>query len=211
MFKIGADVYTTDGQAGKLMKVVIDPDTERITHLIVEKGLFQKTDRVVPIETLGDTSDEGIRLTLSTAELEQLPHYTESQFRVPDPGWERESYQVDDPAHVLRWGIHYAPPMVDEYVLTREEEFTRGVDADQSVIGKGTVVYDREGEVGAVETLQIDETTNQVTHLVVKSGLLDPQFVIPMSAVTSISDTGVNIDLTREQLTALSPTEPDAG
>ena len=211
MFKIGANVYTTDGPAGKLMKVVIDPDTERVTHLVVEKGFLQKTDRVVPIDALGETADDGLHLTLSTAALEQYPQFRESEFRVPDAGWERESYQVDDPAHVLRWGIHYAPPLVDEYVLTREEEVKRGVDADQPVIGKGTAVYDRDGEVGAVETLQIDETTHTVTHVVVKQGLLGPPLVVPMSAVSSISDTSVNIDLTREELMALAGQEPAAG
>ena len=211
MFKIGANVYTTDGQAGKLMKVVIDPDTERVTHLIVEKGFLQKTDHVVPVEALAETTDEGIRLNMSTADLEQLTQFQETDFRVPDPGWERDSYQVDDPAHVLRWGIHYAPPMVDQYTLTREEDVKRGVDADQPVIGKGMAVYDRSGELGTVETLYIDETTAQITHLVVKSGLLGPQLVIPMSAVTSVSDTAVNIDLTREQVQALAVKEADEG
>lgn len=211
MFKIGANVYTTDGQAGKLMKVVIDPDTERVTHLVVEKGFLQKTDRVVPIEALGEIADDGIHLTMSTADLEQYPQFSENEFRVPDPGWERESYQVDDPAHVLRWGIHYAPPMVDEYVLTREEEVKGGVDDDQPVIGKGMAVYDRDGEVGVVETLQVDETTGSITHLVVKHGLLGPHYVVPMAAVSSISDTGVNVDLTREELAAQSPADPEAG
>ena len=92
MFKIGADVYTTDGKAGKLMKVVIDPENERVTHLIVEKGLLAKTDRVVPLEAIAETGDDGIRLGLSTAELEELPQFNETEFRVPDPGWERISW-----------------------------------------------------------------------------------------------------------------------
>jgi ribosomal 30S subunit maturation factor RimM len=80
MFKIGAKVYTTDGEAGKLMKVVIDPDTERVTHLIVERGFLQKIDRVVPFEAVDNVTDEGIRLKVSTAELEQFPRYRGSHF-----------------------------------------------------------------------------------------------------------------------------------
>jgi sporulation protein YlmC with PRC-barrel domain len=211
MFKIGAKVYTTDGQAGKLMKVVIDPDTERVTHLIVERGFLQKIDRVAPLETMAEAADEGIRLNVSSAEFEQFPQFTESHFRLPDPGWEHERYQVDDPAHVLRWGIHYAPPQVMEFVVTRDEELKRGVDADLPVVGKGASVYGRDGQVGKVDELQIDEATGMITHLVVKQGLLGRPLVIPMSAVSSVSDTGVNVDLSSEQLKAMSATEPDTG
>jgi uncharacterized protein YrrD len=211
MFRIGSDVYTTDGQAGKLMKVVIDLETERVTHLIVEKGFLLKTDRVVPVEDIAEVTDAGIRLKVSTAELEQFAQFDEGEFRVPEPGWEHERYQVDDPIHVLRWGIHYAPPLDSDYAITREDALKEGVDADEPVIGKGTPVYDRDGQVGTVETLQVDETTSQITHLVVKQGLLGSSLVIPMSAVSSVSDSSVDIDLTREQLTALAAGKPEGG
>ena len=80
MFKIGADVYTTDGRAGKLVKVVTDADGDRGTHLIVEKGFLQRADRIVPCEAVAEATDERIRLNVSAAELEQFPPYRGSHF-----------------------------------------------------------------------------------------------------------------------------------
>jgi uncharacterized protein YrrD len=212
MFKIGENVYTTDGQAGKLMKIVINPETGHITHLIVEKGFLQKTDRVVPIEAVTDTTGDDIRLTVSTAELEQLPEFNQSEFRTEDPGWERDTYHVGDPDHAVRWDMAYGhnSPMEVERVHTSEGHLERGVDTDERVVSKGMKVYDYDGELGVVETVLVDEVTAQMTHLVVKHGFMGPHIAVPMSAVTTISEASVSINLTRDEAMALAGHKPAA-
>ena len=80
MFQIGTDVYTTDGRAGKLIKVIPDAAGAQVTHLVVEKGFRQTQDRVVPRRAVAAVTDEAIRLNVSTAELERFPQYHESYF-----------------------------------------------------------------------------------------------------------------------------------
>lgn len=45
-FKDGANVYTSDGKtAGSLQRVVIQPETKAVTHIVVHKGLLSLPNR----------------------------------------------------------------------------------------------------------------------------------------------------------------------
>ena len=55
-------VFALDGRTGHLDKVVIDPHTRRITHLIIHRGFLLTADRVVPVELVERTAPEGIFL-----------------------------------------------------------------------------------------------------------------------------------------------------
>lgn len=80
MFHIGADIYTTDGRAGMLWKVVLDPATRDVTHLIVDRRFLRKPDRVVSHSAVARATPYRIRLNMSTAELEQQPQHGGSPF-----------------------------------------------------------------------------------------------------------------------------------
>lgn len=200
MYKIGADVYTTDGRCGRLVKVVVDQDAGTVTDLVVEKGFLQKVDRVIPVAAIAEASPERIQLALSTAELEaSFAEYREEQFLRPEPGDQpMADYLVDDPAHVLRWGIHYAPH--SKPFAATEETIKQGVDAAQPVIGKGTPVYDRSGQAGTVGELLVDEATGRITHLVVNTGPLAHNLLVPMSLVTAVSEEAITVDAHRDEL-----------
>jgi sporulation protein YlmC with PRC-barrel domain len=200
MYKIGADVYTTDGRCGKLIKVVVDHDSGTVSHLVVERGLLHKVDRVIPVTAVAETSPKRIQLALGTAELEaSFDEYREEHFQRAEPGRQpMADYLVDDPAHVLRWGIHYTPPA--EPFAAHPETLKRGIDPDQPVIGKGTPVFDRDGQAGEVGEIQLDETTGQITHLVVNTGPLAHNLLVPMALVTGITDEGITIDAHRDAL-----------
>lgn len=80
MFQIGSDVYTTDGRAGQLVRVIPASGGERVTHLIVETGFPAKQERVVPRAAVAAVTDAGIHLNVNTAELEQFPPHHENEF-----------------------------------------------------------------------------------------------------------------------------------
>ena len=61
-FRIGAPVFAQDGRTGHLGKVVIDPHTRRVTHLIIHRGVLLAEDRVVPVELVERATPEGISL-----------------------------------------------------------------------------------------------------------------------------------------------------
>ncbi len=72
---IGADVYCRSEICGKLHKVVVGPESDRITNLIVERGFLQRTDRIVPVVLVADTDDESVSLAINAEELQAYPEY----------------------------------------------------------------------------------------------------------------------------------------
>jgi uncharacterized protein YrrD len=70
----GAPVEASDGHVGEVSELVIDPDTNQVTHLVLHKGhLFGHHDIAVPIADL-DRVDEGIvYLKIDKAAVKDLP------------------------------------------------------------------------------------------------------------------------------------------
>ena len=64
-FKEGASVVTTDEKvAGHLNRVVIDPETNQVTHIVIQRGLLDKVDLVVEVQISGEPAPEKGDLTL---------------------------------------------------------------------------------------------------------------------------------------------------
>ncbi|MCD6291625.1 MAG: BON domain-containing protein [Anaerolineae bacterium] len=204
MFKIGADVYCTDGRAGRLVKVVVDPHTRRVTDLIVEKGFLQKKDRVIPVDVVSEANEERIQLSISSRELTHYPVYRVEEFTVPAPGWDsRLGYSSDE---VLHWELRYgdlAVPAVEFRPMIRQR-VQKGIDPNETVIGRGTRVYNAEGTIGHIDHVLVDDKTGEITHLVLRKGILPRRLVVPIEMVKYIDEQGVYVKATREELERLT-------
>jgi uncharacterized protein YrrD len=65
-------VYCTDGVAGRLESVVTDGDSDRVSHLIIRRGALMGRDVTVRVEHIRSMGEEGINLTLTERELDDL-------------------------------------------------------------------------------------------------------------------------------------------
>ena len=70
-FAIGAEASCSDGPCGKVSRLVIDPDTRTVTHLVIEPRHRGHLGRLVPVG-LADTTTGHIRLRCTIAEFGQL-------------------------------------------------------------------------------------------------------------------------------------------
>jgi hypothetical protein len=96
-FMIGAGVSCSDGACGAVTRVVINPVSRELTHLVVEPAGRSGLGRLVPLD-LADATDEGIRLRCTMAEFEKLDAAEETQF-VPGT----RGYADYGPEQVLSW------------------------------------------------------------------------------------------------------------
>ena len=69
-FTVGVSAECSDGHCGQLSRIITDPATRRITHLVIKPG-HRKSDRLVPIE-LVDMAADDISLRCTLAEFEEL-------------------------------------------------------------------------------------------------------------------------------------------
>jgi uncharacterized membrane protein/sporulation protein YlmC with PRC-barrel domain len=79
-------VEATDGHIGTIGELVLDPETEQITHLVLQEGhLWGKKEVTLPLSAIDRIADDTIYLKLDKKAVEQLPsvpltrHYRRAQ------------------------------------------------------------------------------------------------------------------------------------
>ncbi len=198
-YRIGCEVYASDGPCGELTRVIIDPVARALTHVVVRPKGHQTLGRLVPVDLVESDGGE-VRLRCTTAELDALEEAEESQL-LP-----ASEYPAAD---VYAWpyygagemgvsgavayptGLEYGPiPVVSDRVPVGDVEVRRG---DQ--------VHASDGWIGAVQGLVVDPQDNHVTHVLLQEGHLwgRKQVAIPIAAVTRMED-AIQVKLTKQQV-----------
>lgn len=199
-----ADVYSPDGEKlGTIERVVLDPQTKEVTHIVVDKGLFFTEDKLVPISLLGPTTEERVTLREGDYRFEDLPPFRETEFvraevetpktREVPPEQPHKAltarpirpYYWVPPVGIGWWiGLGYPRGIYSEFVRTREINIPEGTVA----LEEGAQVHGSKDEpVGNIEEVLTDAKTDRVTHLVISKGLiLKEKKLIPASWVQSI-------------------------
>ena len=69
----GEHVHATDGHIGKVQGLVIDDDSHRVTHVLLQEGhLWGRKEVAIPIGAVTGV-DEGIRLNMTKQQVQDLP------------------------------------------------------------------------------------------------------------------------------------------
>ena len=199
LLSIGAAIRCRDGVAGKLKYVVLDPESGEVTHLIVERGKLLRRDIVVPAAWIEAESEGEIVLNATADDLNKLPEYKEFDFIQPDTSYRPLSgHRVEDTRF---WASPYDPVGNGRPWILRHVRV--GVQDDEVVIQRGLPVHDRDRRpVGTIDHLVVDSKTHKVTHFVVRRGsLLDPEaHILPLERVSSVSEVGLRLNMTVEEL-----------
>lgn len=194
---IGAAVHCINGRAGRLIKIVIDPHTKRITDLIVEKGHLQKKDRVLPLSTVELTTKDDIYLKIDCTELANYPEYREVEFKAPAPG----TYNPYGSDEVLHWATAYGPVIIDDYHVPQIRQTVReGINTEDKVLERGMPIYSLDGMVAKIDHLLVNPETGDMLYIIARKGIFPYQVIVPMTAVDEIGEKGVYIRKTNEEI-----------
>ena len=210
LFKQGTDVFSSDNEKiGTLDRVVMDPRTKEISHIIVREGFLFREDKVVPMDLLGSVTDERIILQGSKDHLNELPDYEETHYVSRDA-------TVDDDMNTLYWnppaysGAGYSQyPVIyptDLYIRRTEKNIPEGMVA----LAEGAKVLAEDGEhLGNIETL-VTDPNERVTHLVISSGLLmKERKIIPSHWLSAVTDDEVHLSVDSRLLERLPEYHPE--
>jgi len=186
---MGAAASCADGPGGKVIRVIVDPVTEAVTHLVVEPRFRLSAARLVPLGLVEATAD-GIRLRCTAEEFGRLEAAEETEL-------------VDGLTGGLGlvglggpMGASAPVPVVVQDVVPLGEE---GIE-------RGEPVHALDGKIGRVEGVRVDPGDHRVTHVLLQEGHLwgRREVSIPASAVRKVEH-GIWLNLTREQVEALPP------
>jgi sporulation protein YlmC with PRC-barrel domain len=69
----GEDVHASDGHIGQVRGLVIDPGSNRVTHVLLREGhLWGRKDVAIPISAVTRAADH-IEVSLSKQQVQDLP------------------------------------------------------------------------------------------------------------------------------------------
>jgi sporulation protein YlmC with PRC-barrel domain len=189
-FAMGAEASCADGPGGKVTRVIIDPATGTVTHLVIEpKNWLGAAGRLVPLD-LVDVTDGGIRLRCTVEEFGRLEAAEETEV-------------LDGVAGGLGLGGLYAPMGLPSPVQAIVQDV---VPLGEAGIERGEPVHALDGAIGRVEGVRVDPGDHRVTHVLLQEGHLwgRREVAIPASAVTKVEN-GIWLNLTKEQVEDLPP------
>ena len=82
-FNVGARVHCKDGVGGKLIKVILNPQTQQVTDLVIQRGYLLTTDCVLPITVVEQASGSDVILSISRQTLGEYSEHREGISNTP--------------------------------------------------------------------------------------------------------------------------------
>lgn len=204
--KIGANVEGTDGKLGSVHRVVVDARSNTVTDLVVKHGALLGHERVVPLSHVTGVDGDVVRLDLDQQGFNVMNGFTAEHFQSPAAdfngplGYNRGDYLFYGPAFGGVGGVIPAASPID---ARGNDQPTPG-DQQRPSVGPGTTILDVMGEkIGEVGALELSGDDGKPTRLTMKSGLIfRHEREIPLAWVKEISDDGVMLTMTKDQVEA---------
>lgn len=202
--QIGADVYTPSGEkAGRVDRVVIDPDSKKVSHFVVRRGLLFTEDKVVPMSLVHQIDKQRVTLNKGMDFLDSLPEFEETHYVPLEPKdniyGERSVYWYPP---YLSWGrtggIGYPVP---PFVVKTEMNIPK----DHVVLEEGTKVFSSDGEqVGNIDQLRVDTELECISHMIISRGMIfSEKKMIPTTWITRVGDEEVHLSVDADFLEQL--------
>ncbi len=187
-FKDGTHVFTADNQdVGTVDRIVIDPRTDELTHIVVQQGFLFTEDKVVPIELVASANEDRIVLRPDAGDLEHLPPFEEQYYARIDeaerqarayPGTGYVSPVFGYPPYGAAWPVYpgvvgagYAGVGQPEGQFVERTELN--IPDHTAALKKGARVISADDQhVGEIESVLVDKQSSRATHFVISQGLL---------------------------------------
>ena len=187
-FTIGARASCSDGSCGEVRRLIIDPATDTVTHLVIQPGHQREAGRLVPVH-LVDTAAGEIRLRCTLAQFDQLDHAEELDLiegAMPGGG------------DFVGGGEFIDTGPTPEHPKTMIENV---VPVGETQVRPGHRVHAVDGEIGRVQGFLVNPGDGRVTHVLLQEGHLwgRKEVAIPISTVTGV-DPEIRLNLTKEQV-----------
>lgn len=199
-FESQAVVRTKDGlDVGHLERVVLDPESKEVTHVILGKGVMAE-EKVIPLGLVGPSVEDVVTIRGEASELEHLPPFEEKH--LVEVGPSSSAGLVSAPPAPLFPGAGFGQPVVPLEPQSGPGprpvvEVTRNIPQGTVPLKIGAKVIASDGRtVGRVERVLTDAATDQATDIVVARGFLNRwRRRIPLGWVRRVTESRVNLDV----------------
>jgi|GEM_PF-1763033 len=195
--KLGMTVNCLDGRAGKISKIIADPESHRPTYLVVKRGRLRTTELVVPVSLVEAVVMESVQLSITLDALRDFPVY---EYTV-----HRGKYEI--PKLIGRRPVAvYTPPANKGYMVLKQ----RAVPERSLAVEKGLVIRDSYGrEVGKVAGLIVDGDERKGKYIVFRNPHSATEQLIPTELIDDVTADSVHLRIDRRYLDGLPTFQPE--
>ena len=192
-FPLGVEVYCSDDRCGRSSHIILNPATERVTHLVVREKRPSRVERLVPTVLVSKTATAVILLKCTLEEFAALESFNQTEFVYGDL-----PHHATDPSLTLLWP--YAVPakrVVDEKI--------RPIPPGELAVRRGARVEATDGRVGRVDEFVVEPDTGYITHLCLREGRLwgDKRVCVPVADIDRIQEKVVHLKVDKETLASM--------
>jgi uncharacterized protein YrrD len=206
-FTLGANVYNADEQKlGTIDRVVIEPKTDEVTHLVVRKGFFFKVDKVISIDLIQKATEDSVILKDSITDLEALPNFEEIHY--VEAGNPTEADQESTRA------VYWYPPLYPSFYSmpsSQVEVRERNIPTGTVALKKNATVISHDGNtLGKINRVYVNPETEHVEFFVVSQGIADDEKLVPARWIDIMGDEEVRLVLDSTVFNRLPSQEPQS-
>lgn len=194
---LNVDVHCPDGRCGRSTHIILNPATEKISHLVVREQWPSRMERIVPIGWVAATTREVIVLNHTREQFTQLQSFNQTDFVQRDV-----PQHATDPMLTLVW-----PYTVPAKRIVEDPH--RTIPPEELAVRRGAKVQATDGRIGQVDQFLIDPDSGYISHLILREGLpWDKKHIaIPITDIERIEENIVYLKLDKASIKAL-PTVP---
>jgi uncharacterized protein YrrD len=202
----GVSVFTSDDkEAGRVERVVIDPRTREVTHLVVGSSLLFNDSRIIPIPMITSADEDRIVLLEDQTSLENLPYFEQTHFIPPS-----EAGDTNKTPEAYPPPLYWYPPagmssMGFPGFWTYPTRTEQNLPEDLVALRDGAKVTDiAEEDIGEIERMIMEKESGKVTHLVVGWGLIQRSHkLVPAHWVEGVEEDQVRLAVHKREIESL--------
>lgn len=193
---LGSDIYGNDGEKlGVVDSLVVEPDNGAVRSIVVRKGFFFPTDKILPASAVTGVDEQGVHVNLSKDDVEQLTEYMDTEYVWPPVGY-YGSYGYMWPAT----SVYTAGLLVGDEVKERNP--------GAIILSEGTLVVDNDNkDVGRITELATDDKGRVVSFKVEEGFFRHHEHDIPANLVDTADDVVVRLKVAKDRLEAITGPE----
>jgi hypothetical protein len=183
-------VRCADGDGGSISRVIVNPRTRKLSHLVVREPGRHGVERIVPFEFIEKHGGGTVQLHLTRAQLADLPSYEVSADIVTTAG-------LNTQARVQSLG--YQSDVVPQHVRVTQTNVPDGA----IVARRGDRVEATDRRIGSVDDLIVGED-GTIVGLVLRQGHLwgAREVIIPITEIDHVDKSVVYLKLSKAQIDA---------
>ena len=193
--KLNAPIECLDeNHCGHVSGVIINPDTDALTHLVVRTA---DVERVVPVALIRESTPSVVVLNCTAARLKEQQALIETEYI-------RSTVDHYDYVPLGEATVEHVPT-----TFTVEHEM---IPMGEEEIKRGAAVFAKDGRIGRVDDIVVDPTNHHITHIILRKGHLwgAKEVTVGVKHIKAIDDDGITLKISKAQVELLPPSPANA-